>query len=150
MMAQVSKQDFRQLQQYANRGFLALNARILELQLTVEAQALAIHESLGLTAAQAKRYRDRVDDVYRRIRGAQALGQMLANWGTHVVRELEEGGSVSLAELGAMERAADEAAGLALELTLLDINDLVEPEPQPAPPPEPRGWLARRLGRHAA
>ena len=127
------------------RALAAMNAKLTELHRVVEAHGLAVSEILGLTPAQARRYRERLDETYQRIVAAGALGQWLADWGTYVPTE-HEGAPLTMAERGAAELAASHAAGTLPELELLDLYELVEPDPEP----HARGWLAGRLGRKRA
>ncbi len=145
-MAQISKQDFRALEQKvdmiqlnAARALAALNARVNELQRIVETQGLAINEALHLTPEQSKRFRERIDAVHAKIAFAGTFGAWCAEVGE---ARMAPGTGRTFADQGRSELLAHPPA----ELEVLEFYALVEPDAEA----RPRGVLARMLGRKAA
>lgn len=139
-MAQVSKQDFKALKDANDKRFYRMEIRLLELQLAVEAQGLSMRE-LGLSAEQATRCRQRIEQCHLQIRGAVGIGVALANLGAAGMVECD-GTRMTYAELGVREQEQNPLP----EPVALDPYDLLPPEP-PAEPPPPSGVFARLRAR---
>jgi ATP/maltotriose-dependent transcriptional regulator MalT len=130
-MAQISKQDFRRHGVLVARALKSLDQRLTELQSTVEAQALALREAVGITPAEAERFRARINETHQQIRAAIAIGHACATLG-HAATVGHGDARITLAALGAIEQSGQPQPPPAL----LDLYDLI-------PPNKPEGILAR-------
>lgn len=137
-MAQVSKQEWRTFRANTARAFAAMHGRLNEQQRMIETQSLVITELLGVTAADAQRYRSRIDAVHAQVAAAAAMGVCLATLGGSLLADPEGG-------LPAETREALQSSDRGpLRYEELDLYDLIGPDPEAPPRSRWARWFGRR------
>lgn len=139
---QISVKRFTEFERRVARGFAAMHARITDQQRQLEAQALAMKETLHLSTEQMARFRQRVDELHEEVTAAAAIGECFANLGRGAIAPGEYERPMTFAEIGALELAAAPKT----PPVEVDFFDLIGPDQEA----RPRGLLARWLGRMAA